>query len=150
MTHRPGRSPITVTSPAFEAGGAIPDTFTCRGAGDVPPLAWTGVPAGADSLALVVHDPDAPRGPFLHWVVVGIPASATGMAELPAGAAEGLNSAGRHGWYPPCPPHGTHRYVFTVYALGARVDPGSSEPLLAQIEHRATASGALTGTVSAR
>jgi hypothetical protein len=121
------RSPsrLTVRSPAFAGGATIPRRYTCAGAGDAPPLRWSGVPAGARALALTVEDPDAPGGTFVHWVVVDLPASATGLAgrDLPGGAQE------LHGWTPPCPPTGDrpHRYVFTVSALrhrlGARTDP---------------------------
>lgn len=142
-------APLTVTSSAFQDGQPIPVAFTCRGAGDVPPLSWSGVPRGTTSLAVVVRDPDAPRGTFVHWIVYGIPTTVSELRGVPSGAAEGPNSGGGRGWYPPCPPRGTHRYRFTVYALGSPVQPGT-EPLLAQIERNAVASGTLTGTVSAR
>ncbi len=142
---------IQVTSPAFQEGATIPEQHTCRGTGVSPELRWEGVPAGAASVALVVTDPDAPGGTFLHWLVTGIAAEVGGVPAdaVPDGAQEGDNSAGTAGWFPPCPPSGTHRYVFTVHALDAPVDGGSSEQVLDAIADRAIASGSLIGLVSA-
>lgn len=141
---------LRVTSTAFGDGDRIPAEHTCRGAGTVPPLEWSGVPENAQSVALVVSDPDAPRGTFLHWVLYDIPSSTTRLAEIPPGAREAANSAGRISWYPPCPPRGTHRYVFTVYALSSAVR-GSRDAgdVLPEIERLALDRGTLTGTVSA-
>lgn len=141
---------LTVTSTAFREGESIPPEYTCWGAGRIPPLAWTGVPENAHSIAVVVEDPDAPRGAFVHWLLYGVPATATQVAGAPPGAQEGANSAGRLGWYPPCPPSGTHRYVFTVHALRSGVATGDAATVLAQIERESVASGSLTGTVTAR
>jgi hypothetical protein len=112
----PDRSPATlsVISPAFAAGATIPQRYTCAGAGDPPPLRWSGVPRDARALALTVEDPDAPGGTFVHRVVVDLPPGTAGLdGRLPAGAHE------VHAWTPPCPPKGDapHRYVFTVSAL---------------------------------
>jgi Raf kinase inhibitor-like YbhB/YbcL family protein len=142
---------ITVTSTAFAEGAAIPATYSCDGPGQSPPLAWSGVPEGAAALALVVDDPDAPRGTFTHWVVLDIPPEVRGSAEggVPAGGAEARNSAGRASWMGPCPPSGTHHYRFTVYALSARTGLAAGASLdeaLPAIERLATASGRLTGT----
>ncbi len=108
-------------SAAFTEGGDIPTEHTCDGADRPIPLAWTGTPAGTAEFALVMDDPDA-RG-FVHWVVTGIPAEALGTDgdALPPGVREGRNGYGRVGYGGPCPPSGTHRYQFTLYAL--------SEPL---------------------
>ncbi len=143
---------ITVTSTAFEDGEPIPQQFTCQGEGSSPPLDWTGVPADAASLALVVTDPDAPRGTFVHWVLYDLPARDSGLAagEVPAGASEADNSAGKSGWYPPCPPSGTHRYVFTLYALSEPVTGRRSQDVLDEIARVAVARGSLTGTVASR
>ena len=104
---------ITVTSTAFEQDGTIPDRYTCSGSGTVPALAWSGVPADAGWLALVVDDPSAPGGTFHHWYVVQIPSTVKGVAE--GGAAPGRAVVG---WKAPCPPSGsTDTYEFTVYAL---------------------------------
>ena len=123
---QPGEEPtmtatpeMTVTSTAFEEGEAIPARYTCDGDGEQPPLTWEGVPAGASALALVVDDPDAPRGTFTHWVVLDLPVDTTGLdaGTLPRGSVQAENSGGTTSYYPPCPPRGVHRYRFTVYAL---------------------------------
>ena len=122
--------PLEISSSAFAPMGAIPKRFTCDGGDLSPPLAWTGVPAGAKSLALIVDDPDAPdpaapRMTWVHWVLYDLPAAASGLAEavasagLPAGAREGLNDWKRTGYGGPCPPIGRHRYFFKLYALDA-------------------------------
>lgn len=110
---------MTVTSTAFEEGEAIPARYTCDGDGEQPPLTWEGVPAGASALALVVDDPDAPRGTFTHWVVLDLPVDTTGLdaGTLPRGSVQAENSGGTTSYYPPCPPRGVHHYRFTVYAL---------------------------------
>jgi Raf kinase inhibitor-like YbhB/YbcL family protein len=121
---------LTLTSPAFAAGGEIPARYTCEGADLSPPLAWTAPPDGTGSLALVVDDPDAPdpKAPkvtWVHWVLYGLPPTAGSLPEgvgrdaLPAGAREGLNDWKRPGYGGPCPPVGRHRYFFKLYALDA-------------------------------
>jgi len=121
--------PFTLTSPAFNDRSTIPAKHTCDGAGVSPPLAFLDVPRTATSLALICDDPDAPRGPFVHWVLYDL---ATDVRQLPeavptfevlrelGGARQGQNDYGRIGWGSPCPPPGApHRYVFTLYALDA-------------------------------
>jgi len=119
---------LTITSTAFAGNGAIPAQYTCEGKDLSPPVAWSGVPAGAKSLALIVDDPDAPdpaapKMTWVHWVLYGIPPSATGLAEavkpaaLPSGTREGRNDFGRTAYGGPCPPIGRHRYFFKLYAL---------------------------------
>lgn len=115
---------MTLTSPAFKAGQAIPATYTCRGRDISPALQWSDPPAGTQSFALIMDDPDAPVGTWDHWVLYNIPASARGLAEaIPAdaqlsdGSLHGKNSWGRLGYGGPCPPSGTHRYFFRLYAL---------------------------------
>jgi Raf kinase inhibitor-like YbhB/YbcL family protein len=141
---------ITVTSAAFADGATIPVRFTCRGAGGVPPLHWTGVPGEAQSVALVVSDPDAPGGTFLHRVAYDLPGGDVELRDgrLPPGAQEAQNSAGRSGWSPPCPPSGTHHYLFTVYALRGHVAGVSNAEVLDAIARQAIAKGQLTGTVT--
>src|SRR6185312_6897701 len=97
---------------------AIPAKYTCDGAGISPPLAFGGIPPNAKTLALVVIDPDAPSGPFRHWIVLNIPPSTTRVAEgaAPAGGMEAENGFGQRGWGGPCPPNGEHHYVFNLYA----------------------------------
>jgi len=109
---------LALTSPAFANGGTIPVRYTCDGAGLSPALRWTPPPAGTRSFSLTVVDPDAPGGHFVHWTVSGIPASSRGLAAGAHAPREGRNSAGGRGWTGPCPPSGTHRYVFTLRALG--------------------------------
>jgi Raf kinase inhibitor-like YbhB/YbcL family protein len=142
---------LTVTSPAFEDGAAIPREFTCKGANTSPPLAWSGVPSGARSVALVVEDPDAPSGSFIHWVVYNIdPAqSAIAAGEVPQGAVQAMNGGGEVGYTGPCPPSGTHHYRFTVYVLRSPLTvPAGGDPgrVLVAIRGKTTARGTLTGT----
>lgn len=147
-------SALTVTSPAFEDGATIPREFTCKGANTSPPLAWSGVPAGARSVALVVDDPDAKNGPFNHWVVYNIDptSSAISAGEVPAGADQADNSRGKLGYTGPCPPSGTHHYRFTIYVLRSPLTVpagGDPVPVLVAIKGKTTARGTLTGTFSA-
>ena len=111
-------------SSSFSSGGAIPSKYACPSYGQnvSPALSWSGLPQGTQSLALTVTDPDA--GGFVHWVVYHIPASLDGLSEgsLPAGVDQGSNGFGASAWGGPCPPSGTHRYVFTLYALDAAPD----------------------------
>jgi Raf kinase inhibitor-like YbhB/YbcL family protein len=142
---------ITVTSPAFADGQQIPRENTCHGAGTAPDVAWRGAPAEATSLALVVSDPDAPSGTFIHWVVYDLPPGDGRLVagRAPAGAHEADNSRGTAGWTPPCPPSGTHHYLFTLYALSSQPSGGSAQDVLDQIGRSTLARGRLTGLVSA-
>lgn len=113
-------------STTFDNGGRIPRLYTCDGKDVSPPLFWTGVPEKAVSLALIVNDPDAPRGDWVHWVVFDMPASRRELPEqvpptekMEEGGIQGLNDFGKLGWGGPCPPSGMHQYVFTLYALDA-------------------------------
>lgn len=111
-------STFALTTSAFAAGGEIPARYTCDGQDVSPPLAWAGAPAGTAAFALIVDDPDA--GGFVHWVVAPIPAVATSLPEgVPPGGPppQGRNGFGRIGWGGPCPPAGTHHYVFQLVAL---------------------------------
>jgi Raf kinase inhibitor-like YbhB/YbcL family protein len=123
---------IRLTSPAFAPNAPIPARFTCDGDGVSPPLEWSGVPEGTRSLALLMEDPDAPDGTFVHWALYGIAPATTGLRQgaVPADAREGENSFGDEGYGGPCPPEGdeAHRYVFTIYALQSNpdLDPGAS------------------------
>lgn len=116
-------------SPAFDAGGAIPATYTCDGADVSPPLRIEGIPDGTAALVLVMDDPDAPGGTWDHWVLYDIPVS----AEIPENVADlgigGENSWGDTGYGGPCPPAGTHRYVFAVFAVSEAtgLDAGASK-----------------------
>lgn len=109
-----------LASPAVSNGGTMPVRFTCDGRGLSPPLRWTAPPAGTRSLSLLVRDPDAPGGTFVHWRATGIAPRAGSIASGQRFRREGANSAGSRGWTPPCPPPGpAHHYVFVLSALGA-------------------------------
>jgi Raf kinase inhibitor-like YbhB/YbcL family protein len=117
-------STISITSPAFQAGGDIPAKFTCNGTNVSPELQISGVPNEAKSLVLIVDDPDAPRGLFTHWIVWNIDPKATQIAEnsAPAGAVQGTSDFGKRNYGGPCPPSGTHRYFFKMFALDTKLD----------------------------
>ncbi|HET8548033.1 MAG TPA: YbhB/YbcL family Raf kinase inhibitor-like protein [Bryobacteraceae bacterium] len=125
-------------SSAFREGEAIPPKYTCDGENVSPPLEWADVPANAAALALIVDDPDAPRGVFVHWVLFDVPATehglteGTGIAGAEAGGGrQGRNGFGKLGYGGPCPPGGTHRYYFRLYAferkLGLRSGVGRDD-----------------------
>lgn len=153
---------LDLRSPAFANGARLPERFTADGAGVSPPLFWTGVPEGADSLVLLVEDPDAPTpSPLVHAIIWGIPAADGQLAEgaiVADGAGSeggdvGRNSFRREGWLPPDPPpgHGEHRYAFQLFALGPSADPGdtpSRGSAVAAMRGRVLAAGVLTGTYS--
>ena len=109
---------MRISSPAFDEGVVIPTEYTCDGAGSVPPLRLLDVPAEAKSLALIMHDPDASSAEFVRWTAWNLPSdTAELLGDPPASAVQGVNGAGKRGYVGPCPPSGTHRYVFTLYAL---------------------------------
>jgi Raf kinase inhibitor-like YbhB/YbcL family protein len=110
---------LKITSPAFKNDGHIPRQYTCDGKDINPPLVIESVPAGTKSLAVIVDDPDAPAGIWVHWVLWNIDPNAKEIKEnvVPTGAIVGRNDFGRHQYGGPCPPSGTHRYFFKVYAL---------------------------------
>jgi Raf kinase inhibitor-like YbhB/YbcL family protein len=144
---------ITVRSAALEQDAPIPPKYSCDGDDVSPPLWWDGVPKAAVDLALVVDDPDASGGTYVHWVLFGLDPSVTELdeAELPTGARQAKNSAGDAGYKGPCPPAGDdpHRYRFTVYALDeqlAAVDGAGTGDALIAVREGAIAKGTLTGT----
>jgi Raf kinase inhibitor-like YbhB/YbcL family protein len=153
-TSEVGTTPLAVASPSFRNGGVIPKQFTCDGAGTRPTLSWAGVPAKAAEVAILVGDPDAPGGTFVHWTVWGLRPTARGevtAGALPTGAIEGANSARHTGWTPPCPPKGAapHHYIFGVYALRKRVDlTAGADParVVPAVRAAAIASGSLTAS----
>ncbi len=156
--------PITVTSPAFAAGAAIPKKHSLEeGPNASPALAWSGIPPGTREIALLCDDPDAPRPkPWVHWVVANIPPATAALPEgvpkgdsIPglAGAVQGKNDFGFVGYGGPAPPpgHGTHHYHFKVYALKEPLaaKPGiTKDQLLAAIKGKVLAEGDLVGTYS--
>jgi len=165
----PGRLTILLRSPAFADGGMIPKAFTCDGTDRSPPLEWSGVPEAARSVTLLCDDPDAPMGTYSHWVVFNLsprikalkegvppeetlPAAVTDGTE-PAGATipkarQGRNDFGKIGYGGPCPPSGTHRYFFRLYALDNELVLGSTATradLLKAIKGHILAEGRLVG-----
>ena len=119
---------ITVTSSAFSEGGIIPVKYTCDGEEISPPISWEKIPPQARSIALISDDPDAPAGTWVHWVIYNIPSETNGLPEkVPAvtklgdGSFQGINSSHKIGYDGPCPPSGTHRYFFKVYALDTKL-----------------------------
>jgi Raf kinase inhibitor-like YbhB/YbcL family protein len=146
---------ITVTSAAFGEGDMIPRQYTCDGKDVSPPVSWSGVPEGTKSLALICDDPDAPMGTWVHWVLFNLPGNADGLPEalpgsktLDNGARHGKNDFRRFGYGGPCPPGGTHRYYFKVYALDTLLDlePGiSKQDLLKAMDGHVLAEGQLMG-----
>lgn len=142
-----GEGALRVTSPAFANGGAIPAEYTCDGRGASPPLHWTGAPPDTKSFAVVVDDPDAPHGTFVHWVAFDVPAATT---DLPTGASA-------HGtrWKPVCPPKGggVHHYHFKVLALRdptLALDQPTEDDLTKAVRGHVLATGELVGTYERR
>jgi len=115
---------LKLASRAFSDGQPIPVKYTCDGEGVSPPLSWTDAPHATKSLALIMDDPDAPMGLFTHWLLYDVPTNVTELNEglpptetLPNGARQGRNGFRKIGYGGPCPPSGTHRYFFHLYAL---------------------------------
>lgn len=132
-TSPPPSSPeaaIDLTSSAFAAGEPIPQTYTCDGEDISPPLSWSDPPRGTESFALIMDDPDAPLGTFVHWVAFTIPADTRSLPEavpaqeqMPGGGLQGKNGFNNLGYGGPCPPSGsTHTYHFKLYALDTTLD----------------------------
>lgn len=133
---------MKLRSTTFVHQGEIPERYSCEGEDVAPPLVWSEVPAGTQSLALIVDDPDAPdpaapKRTWVHWVLYDVPPTAAGLPEavrsLPAGTREGVNDWGRTGYGGPCPPIGRHRYFFKLYALDG-VLPDLQRPTKARLE----------------
>ncbi|GAB4435316.1 MAG: YbhB/YbcL family Raf kinase inhibitor-like protein [Anaerolineales bacterium] len=151
---------FTLTSTAFAEGEPIPVQYSCDGADISPPLAWTGVPEGTQSLVLIMDDPDAPIGTWDHWILFNIPANRHELSEDapieapnqdPNAIFVGNNSWGRPGYGGPCPPSGTHRYFFKLYALDATLSllPGANKKQVeAEMQGHILAETQLMGTYS--
>ena len=147
---------MEIKSSAFGSGEMIAAKYTCDGADFSPPLEWSGSPAGTKSLALICDDPDAPMGTWVHWVIFDIPPTATMLAEgitrekgTPGGGTQGVNDFRKIGYGGPCPPGGTHRYFFKLYALDAMLGlkPGSTKgQLLKAMRGHILAEAQLMGT----
>ena len=147
-----------ITSPAFVNGAPIPPKYSCKGSDITPALAWTEPPGGTQSFALIMDDPDAPRGTWVHWVIFNIPASARGLQEatptdpqLGDGSIQGITSARTNGYHGPCPPSGTHRYFFKLYALDTTLSLSTNADrakLLAAMEGHILANAEVMGNFS--
>jgi Raf kinase inhibitor-like YbhB/YbcL family protein len=128
---------LLLSTTAFQSGGTIPKKFTCAGTDVSPELAWTDPPVGTKTFAVIVDDPDAPAGTWVHWVLYDLPAGTRGLTEdmprdrqLPDGARQGQNDFRKIGYNGPCPPKGApHRYFFKLYALSSKTNlkPGASK-----------------------
>lgn len=156
-----GAAPATlnVSSPAFPAGDAIPVQYTCDGAARAPTLTWSGVPAGTQSIAILVDEPDAKDGPFTHMLVTNLPPDQTTVdlgAAIPAEASVLRNDAGSLGYLAPCPEDGAHRYHYRVFALDLKVRRAPATravtraSFLRGIEGHVLAEGDLVGTYERR
>jgi Raf kinase inhibitor-like YbhB/YbcL family protein len=147
-----------MTSAAFAPEQAIPRAYTCDGEDIFPPLEWGDPPAGTQSFALICDDPDAPGGTWVHWVLYNLPDHARSLAEgllphteLSEGGRQGENSWGRLGYGGPCPPSGTHRYFFTLYALDQVLElpaGATKEQVLRAMEGHVMAVAELMGVYS--
>jgi Raf kinase inhibitor-like YbhB/YbcL family protein len=142
----PMKNEMTLESHAFAEGEAIPRKYTCEGEDVSPPLSWSNLPERTRTLALIVDDPDAPdpkapKRTWVHWVLYEIPVEVTELPEgalpLPVGAREGVNDWGKTGYGGPCPPIGTHRYFFKLYALDTALGDLSA-PTKARLEQAMT------------
>jgi Raf kinase inhibitor-like YbhB/YbcL family protein len=149
---------MELTSTAFSHGEPIPAKYSCKGEDVSPQLSWDEPPAGTKSFALIMDDPDAPVGTWVHWVLFNIPAAARGLSEgMPTdptfedGSVQGITSARSVGYHGPCPPSGTHRYFFKLYALDTILDlsyNADKKALLAAMEEHVLAQAELMGTFS--
>lgn len=147
---------IQLASSAFKEGEPIPRAYTCDGPNVSPALEWSGVPKNARTLAIICDDPDAPAGTWAHWVLYNLPAENIGLVEnvpmtesLKAGGSQGKNDFEKIGYGGPCPPSGTHRYFFKLYALDAALDlkaGASKAELLKAMEGHIVGQAQLMGT----
>lgn len=140
-----------VKSKAFHENGVIPSQYTCDGRNISPPLAWSGLPEGTESLALIVDDPDAPAKTWVHWVVYNIPPTIKESPEgtVPESSLQGINDYKRAAYNGPCPPSGTHRYFFKLYALDILLPlpkGATKEELEAAMQEHILAEAHLVGT----
>jgi Raf kinase inhibitor-like YbhB/YbcL family protein len=126
---------MDLASKAFDEGGTIPSVYTCDGENISPPLHWSNAPEGTRSFVLIVNDPDAPVGDWVHWVLYNLPGDFTELNEripsketLPSGALQGRNDFKKIGYGGPCPPSGVHRYYFRLFALSSTLSltPGAT------------------------
>lgn len=142
---------MKIESSNFKNDSTIPVKYTCNGQGVAPELFWSGFPEDTKSFALILEDPDAPGGTFIHWVLYNIPSSVTSIPEgsttvLEASSAK--NSGGKTDYYPPCPPSGTHHYVFKIYALNTeKIEGITQDNFNEKIKSYIIAEASITGFV---
>ena len=151
---------MEIKSSAFKAGESIPSKYTCDNIDVSPQLAWSKVPNGTKTFALIADDPDAPSGTYVHWVMFNIPGDQRELSEnipktetLENGAIQGTNDFGKIGYGGPCPPSGTHRYYFKLYALDAELDANpviSKKDLLKAMDVHVLEEGELMGRYKRR
>ena len=139
---KPSSDKFELQSPAFKNGSVLPKVYSCQGSKNIPPLKWFNAPKGTKSFVLILKDPDAPKGLWTHWVVYNIPSSTTEVQENsnPKGGTLGQNEVNGREYFPPCPPSGTHRYIFDLYALDV-------EKISPKDDHRAGVESAIKGHV---
>ncbi len=137
---------MQLTSTDFEDGGELADKFSCNGEGTRPILAWSEIPPDTKTLAITLVDPDAPGGSFVHWIAIDIPPNIMSISSGEIEGEEIVNSSGKSLYVAPCPPSGTHHYVFTLYALDAdRISASSLESFLLAAEPHILDQAELTG-----
>ena len=144
---------FSITSPAFKDSESIPTEFTCEGDNQSPPLQWSGAPAETKAFVLIVEDPDAPAGTWYHWILFDIPAEIFGFPAGESAGTGGRNSWGKLGYGGPCPPKGTHRYFFKLYALSdfLKVKEGVSQAsLMKAMQGKVLAEAQVMGTYRKR
>ena len=151
---------FNLTSAAFQHGEVVPATYTCDGKNISPPLQWIAPPSGTKGLALIMDDPDAPMGTWVHWVLYNLPPSVQQLsdampstAQWPDGTVQGTTSFRRIGYGGPCPPSGTHHYVFTLYALDVPLSlpPGADKSAVeSAMQGHVLAQAQLIGTYQRR
>ena len=154
---RPAQAQLALTSPAIAPGAPIPADYACTGADRSPALAWSDAPQSTKSFALIVDDPDAPGGTFIHWVAYNIPARVTSLpaglpqtAEIAGDGTNGINSFERIGYNGPCPPSGkVHHYHFRLFALDSMLTPGDkagADAVRSAMKGHVVATAELVGT----
>jgi Raf kinase inhibitor-like YbhB/YbcL family protein len=151
---------IEIASSAFSNMQSIPAKYTCDGQDISPPLKWKGIPEKTKSIVLIVDDPDAPRGTWVHWVLYDIPPGVDSLSEnqprtdtLPSGAKQGLTDFKRVGYGGPCPPSGTHRYFFKIYALDTMLNLSAGKTkkeIEAAMKNHVVSQGEMVGTYASR
>lgn len=143
---------MQLTSSAFTDGGNLPAKYTCDGQSISPPIQWQNAPTNTKSFAIIYDDPDAPAGTWIHWVLYNLPVTTSSLAEnitsLPPGTKVGLNTSAQTQYDAPCPPSGTHRYIFHLYALDIILklpENITSEQLKTAMQNHILATATLTG-----